>query len=217
MNSGGCAYSEQDVKATLDNCRLTYVYEPDRRRLHGRVSQILGAGMLVAWFQGSAGTAPGVVPGRTVICDPSNRWARENMNRFFKQVPIDTPLTLVAAVGTAPWHDAQLHCSAPQRIVVDAAWRTHVVGAIDRDGCVGAQGIAESDESQLLDVIRDHQARTGVPALIAVPFCAPSEPVVRSPRDAIRAMFSSSVDVMVIERFVIAKDQWILGMPVVEH
>ena len=102
MSQGGPAYSEQDVKATLDSCRLTYVYEPDWARLRGRVSHILGGGMLVAWFQGHAGSGPTVAPGRAVICDPSNRWARENVNRFFKQLPIDTPLPIVAAVGPAP-------------------------------------------------------------------------------------------------------------------
>ena len=211
MNQGGGAYSEQDVKATLDNCRLTYVYEPDRGRLRARVSHILGAGMVVAWFQGAGAATCGIVPGRAVISDPSNRWARENVNRFFRQMPIETPLPLVAATGTAQWHDGQLDPCKVRRIAIDAAWRSQVVSAVDRDGCVDALGVSEAHDSGLVELIRDHSGRTGVPALIAVPFCAPSEPVVGTPREAIRTMFSSPIDVLVIERFVLAKDQWILG------
>ncbi len=211
MSERDRAYSEQDVKATLDNCRLTYVYEPDRSRLRQRVSQILSGGMLVAWFQGAPGCESAVVPGRSVICDPSNRWARENVNRFFKQRPVETPLSVVAAVGGAPWHDGDLTPFSLQQIAVAAGARNQMIGAIDRDGRVEAQGVCESDDGGLFELIRAHQARTGVPALIAVPFCAAVEPLVCSPRDAIRTMFSSAIDVLVIERFVLAKDQWILG------
>ena len=87
-----------------------------------------------------------------------------------------------------------------------------MIGAIDRHGGVEAQGLTGSDGGGLCELIHAHCARTGVPALIAVPFCAPSEPVVGTPRDAIRTTFSSPIDVLVIERFVVAKDHWILGM-----
>ena len=211
MSERDRAYSEQDVKATLDNCRLTYVYEPDRSRLRQRVSQILSGGMLVAWFQGVPSCDAAVVPGRSVICDPSNRWARENVNRFFKQRPVETPLSVVAAVGAAPWHDGDLARFSLQQISVAAAARHQMIGAIDREGRVEAQGVCESEDGGMFELIRDHHARTGVPALIAVSFCAAVEPLVCSPRDAIRTMFSSAIDVLVIERFVLAKDQWILG------
>jgi predicted NodU family carbamoyl transferase len=71
--------------------------------------------------------------------------------------------------------------------------------------------VSEAHDSGLSELIRDHSGRSGVPALIAVPFCAPAEPAVDTPREAIRTMFSSPIDVLVIERFVLAKDQWILG------
>jgi carbamoyltransferase len=200
------AHSEQDVKATLDSCRLTYLYEPDWPRLRDRVSRILSGGMLVAWFQGGFESGPDVVPGRTVICDPSNRWARENVNRFLRQLPIETSIPLVAATGEAPWHEGSLRPQALQRSIVNAAWRPQFAGAIDRQGYVEVQGINECEDGHLFELIRDHQVRTGVPALVAVPFCAPAEPVVCTPRDAIRTMFSSPMDVLVIERFVVAKD-----------
>ena len=74
------------------------------------------------------------------------------------------------------------------------------------------QGISESDGTRLYELVREHRARTGVPALIAVPLGGPSEPVC-TPRDAIRTTFSSAIDVLVIERFVLAKDHWLLGLP----
>jgi carbamoyltransferase len=209
----GPVFSEQDVKATLDSCRLTYLYEPDWGRLHDRVSRILSGGLLVAWFQGTAGFGAKAITGRAVLTDPSNRWARENVNRFFRQVPLETSLPLVAPVEDQPWCDHQVRRVTVQSVAVGAEWRNQVTGAIDRQDCVDVQGISESDDVRLHELVRGHRARTGVPALIAVPLGAPSEPVACTPRDAIRTTFSSAIDVLVIERFVLAKDHWLLGIP----
>jgi len=120
----GPVFSEQDVKATLDSCRLTYIYEPDWTRLRHRVSQILSAGRLVAWFQGDAGSALDAVGGRVIISDPSNRWARENVNRFLRQVPIEAPIPLVTTADLGQWHDGQVRVT-PQNVGVAGAWRAH--------------------------------------------------------------------------------------------
>ena len=53
-----------------------------------------------------------------------------------------------------------------------------------------------------------HHSRTGVPGLLNLPLCAMDEAVAISPRDAVRAAFASSVDALVIHRFVIMKDYW---------
>src|SRR5262249_57149286 len=37
----GPAFSDSDIKRTLDNCRLDYVYEPDWQRLLHRASRLL--------------------------------------------------------------------------------------------------------------------------------------------------------------------------------
>src|SRR4029078_13155890 len=103
------AYSEQEVKATLDSCRVTYIYEPDWARLCQRVSQILSGGLLVAWFQGA---------GRATLCDPSNRWARENVNRFLRQVRIETTIPMVATTGAGEWHDGQIGRFNTQRVAI---------------------------------------------------------------------------------------------------
>ena len=211
VSGDGRAYSEQEVKATLDRCRLTYLYEPAWPRLRERVSRLLSGGTLVAWFQGAADCSTTLAAGRAVLCDPSNRWAKENVNRFFRQVDVDAEVPLVALAGEEPWR--ALHLTGCRLLNAPAAaeWRNHVVGAIDREGCIHLYGIADAEALHLCELLRHHQARTRVPALIAVPFSASNEPVVSTPRDAIKAMFSSPIDVMVIERFIVAKDHWLLG------
>jgi predicted NodU family carbamoyl transferase len=59
---------------------------------------------------------------------------------------------------------------------------------------------------KLLDL---HYARTGVPGLIAVPLTQ-AGCLARTPRDAVREAFGSAIDALVIGRFLVSKDYWLL-------
>ena len=97
----GPSFSDNDIKRTLDNCRLDYVYEPDWSRLFLRVSKMLAQGKVVGWFQGAMGFGPRAMGTRSILCDPSSRYARQNMNEYLRQVPLDEPLAgdLCAVLG----------------------------------------------------------------------------------------------------------------------
>ena len=64
--------------------------------------------------------------------------------------------------------------------------------------------------AELCDLLETHQRQTGVPALIETNLCGPGEPVACSPRDAVKTMYSSPIDALIIGRFVLMKDYWLL-------
>jgi carbamoyltransferase len=55
-----------------------------------------------------------------------------------------------------------------------------------------------------------HRERSGVPGLINTPLCGMNEPTACTPRDAVRTVFSSAIDALVIGRFLLMKDYWLL-------
>jgi carbamoyltransferase len=62
----------------------------------------------------------------------------------------------------------------------------------------------------LVDLLDAHRERSGVPGLISATLSGAGEPAACTPRDAIRTMFSSAVDALVIGRFLLMKDHWLL-------
>jgi carbamoyltransferase len=208
----GPDFSEHDIKVTLENCRLDYVYEPDWSRLLGRISRMLSHGTVVAWFQGAMGFGPRPVGTRSIICDPSNRYARENINTFLRRVPVDHWLPVVMRPEAMRNHvDGP---TAPPFVATNAtvrpASREQLRAAVTPCGVVPVQVVAEEHAPLLSRLLQVHEARTGVPALIHVPFCGVGEPIVCTPRDAVRTMFSSAIDALVIGRFLLMKDHWLL-------
>lgn len=208
----GPAFSEGDVKGTLDNCRLDYLYEPDWNRLVRRVSGLLAQGKTVAWFQGALGFGPRALGSRSILCDPSTRYARQNVNEYLLGAPLDEPLPVVFASSRLSacltTTDPPPACGAD--VDVRPEWHRSLAGALDWRRRVRAHGLATGQAPALDDLLELHADRTGVPALIEVPLCAAGEPVACSPRDAVRTVYSSAVDALVMGRFVLMKDHWLL-------
>ena len=208
----GPVYNDTDIKRTLDNCRLDYVYEPDWSRVIRRTSALLSAGKVVGWFQGAAGFGPSSMGTRSVLCDPSTRYARHNMNEYLRQVPLDEPLPVIFASSAAA------ECLGSRQgaagLVEDAAiatpWRAKLVSALDWRQQVRVHSVSARHVPELAELLEYHYGKTGVPALIETNLSGPDEPAACTPRDAVRTLYSSAVDALIIGRFILMKDYWYL-------
>ena len=208
----GPDFSEQDIKLALENCRLDYLYEPDWSRLLARISRMLSHGSVVAWFQGPMGFGPRSADTRGVLCDPANRYARENINRFLRHASIDDPLpvsmtaTAMRDCLEAPRASAFVTLEAP----VKAEWRDRLRASLDPRQAIPVQMVTEDQSPALFRLLEMHRERSGVPGLINTPLCGMNEPAACTPRDAVRTVFSSAIDALVIGRFLLMKDYWLL-------
>lgn len=208
----GPSFSELQIKETLENCRLDYLYEPAWERLLTRISNLLANGKTVAWFQGPMEFGPRSFGSRSILCDPSNRYAAENINRFVKQRPEDhlLPVSLTEAAAVACLAcPIQSHFMSV-RAAVKEPCRDRLRAALDPQNSVLVHTVAAEQSPELWQLLEIHRQRTGVPGLINVPLSAPNEPTACSPRDAIRTTFSCGVDALVLGRFLLMKDYWLL-------
>lgn len=208
----GPSFSESDIKAILDNCRLDYVYEPDWRRLLTRLSKMLSRGMVVGWFQGPMVFGPRSLGTRSVLCDPSTRYARENVNEYLKRLPLDAPLP----VSCLPQRADECLATATRSpfMLLDAgvrsAWRDRVRAALDHRHEVRIHTVTSDQSPELVELLEVHAERSGVPGLINTNLSGPGEPTACTPRDAVRTVYSSAIDALVIGRFLLMKDYWLL-------
>ena len=209
----GPEFDEQQIKNVLDNCRLEYLYEPDWPALLGRISRTLTKGLTVAWFQGAAPFGASATGTRSILCDPSNRYARDNVNRFLRHGaspddPLGVSMTSEAAaecLETGSRH-AFAHIDSP----VKTEWRDRLKASVDRRGHAPVQTIAAAQAPQFAQLLDAHRGRTGVPGLVNLPLNGHGEPTACAPREAVRSFFSSAVDALVIGRFLLMKDYWLL-------
>jgi carbamoyltransferase len=208
----GPAFSDYDIKRTLDNCRLDYVYEPEWERLIARVSNMLSQGKVIGWFQGPMAFGPRPLGTRSVLCDPSGRYARQNVNEYLRQRPLDEPLPVVFASSLRDecLSDGAIRPPGVVDATVKTEWRERLVSALDWRHQVRVQSLNRSEAPALSDLLERHFERTRVPGLIEIPLGGVGQPMACSPRDAVRTVYSSAIDALVIGRFLLMKDYWLL-------
>jgi carbamoyltransferase len=177
-----------------------------------RVSRLLAAGRFVAWYQEPLDFGPRSLGSRSILCDPSNRYARENINSYLLRRGIDEPLpvSVPGALAATCFEES-----------VDSPFMLR--GARVRGGCEDRLGAAisgartcavhtvdDAGHAGLRELLEVHHARTAVPGLINVGLCDSTGALAVTPRDAVRAAFGSAVDVLVLGRFIVSKDYWLL-------
>jgi carbamoyltransferase len=208
----GPAYTETDLKNTLENCRLDYVYEPDWSRLLTRVTGMLARGRVVAWYQGATDFGPRSSGGRSILCDPSNRYTRDNVNGYLLKRALDHPLPL-ALTPEAAAECLEPACAAPftlQEARVRNNFADKLKGVLDASRVCPIHIVQRSHAPELVDLLEAYRLRTQVPGLVHLTLASGGGPLAGTPRAAVRTMFSSAIDVLVMGRFLVMKDYWLL-------
>lgn len=208
----GPAFTDHDIKPVLDNCRLDYVYEPHWDKLARRVSGLLARGKVVGWYQGPMEFGPRSLGARSVLADPSDRFARENILRYLKQQDHEQSLGL--SIRECDAEECLVERVPSPHMLLRAqvadGWRNRFRAALDHDQTCRLHTLQKERSPELWDLLRVHRDRWGGAGFLNTTLSGVDEPTACTPRDAIRTFYSSSIDALVVGRFLLMKDYWLL-------
>jgi carbamoyltransferase len=211
----GPSFDEQDLKEVIENCRLEYVYEPDWPRVFARVSRWVASGSTVAWFNGAQDFGGDSLGSRSILADPSHRYARENMNVYLLGRPPQSrlPISIApsAATNTLAHPLASRLGFALSAVKPDA--KAQLAAGLDSDGQCLLHTPDPASAPEFVGLLEAHRAATGTPGLLNATLEVAPGQIAETPRDAIRAAFGSAVDALVMGRFLIGKDYWLMRQP----
>jgi carbamoyltransferase len=150
---------------------------------------------------------PRALGNRSILASPQSAHVVENLNVFLKHRPVYTTYGVSVCE-----EDAQLEFQGPRR----SAWMEYDFKVVDRNRF--RHILPEDARSLRVQTIEDstsplfarlHKAfgvetrQTGV--LVNTSFNGFSEPIVCSPRDAIRVFYGTGLDLLAMGRFIIRK------------
>jgi len=202
----GPSYTSEEVKAALDNCKLTYKWVSEDEAIAAAVKD-LGNGRLVAWFDGRMEWGPRALGARSILANPFAPYALENLNRFLKQrepwrgYALSGLSSAVAEHFDGPPASPFMECDYVPR---DPKRFEHILPS--ETAGVRVQTVADdSDLPRFRALLTAFGAASGVPILVNTSFNGFREPIVCSPRDAIRVFYGTGLDTLVIGQFIIRK------------
>jgi carbamoyltransferase len=209
----GPGFSDSQIKEALDNCKLSYDFQQGDR-LNEAVIHALSRGRLVGWFHGRLEWGPRALGHRSVLADPFAPHALENLNGFLKRRPwyrsygVSVPLaqadqwfeplrggeSLDRTQGS-PFMQFEYRPRDPDKFgtILPAGVRTLRVHTVD------------DSEPRYLRLLEMWGEKTGTPVLVNTSFNGFHEPLVCSPRDAIRVFYGTGLDVLALEDFLLHK------------
>jgi carbamoyltransferase len=204
----GPEYSDQEVKPVLDNCKLAYRYIISEDKLLDEVSRLLYQGNIVGWFQGRAEFGPRSLGARSILATPLLGHMKENLNLYVKHRETSRPFA--ASVPEERAEEFFEKCSPLSRFLLSVShvrneMRHLIPAAWFSDGMARVHTVNRKINPLYWRLLNKFGEKSGVPVLVNTSFNLFGEPIVCTPREAVRSYCCSGMDALVINRFLIQK------------
>jgi len=202
----GLSYNDDEIEKTIKNYKLRYekLTNPSKTG-----AELLASGNIIGLFQGRMEFGPRALGNRSIIADPRNPRMKDKVNDSVKYRENWRPF---APSILEEYYDEYFDTkfSSPFMILsfpVKKEKKDLIPSAIHVDGTARPQSVSKKVNPFYWELINEFYKKTGVPSVINTSFNLKGEPIVCSPYDAIRTFYTSGLDCLMINSFLITKDR----------
>ncbi len=203
----GPSYSAEEIKRVVENCKLGFRLLPTSNDMVAQVVAGLAENKIVAWMQGRMEFGPRALGYRSILASPIDPYATENLNEFikhregFRKFAASVPAELAGEyfeVGQNAGHLATLSRVKP-------AYRDKFASAILGDRWIRLHAVDAAENPLYHRLLLEAGKTLGLPVVYNTSFNLFGDPIVCTPRDAVRSFYSSGIDSLVIGNFLLEK------------
>jgi carbamoyltransferase len=203
----GPAYSAPQIKPVLENCKLRFRYLLTEGELIQQAIESLGDNKIVAWMQGRMEFGPRALGNRSILASPLNPYSTENLNVFikhrekFRKFAASVPEERAAEFFTVGPNAKYL---ATAGRVKPAHLKTFQAALLNED-IIRVHAVNKDENPLYHALLTETGEKTGLPVLYNTSFNLFGDPLVCTPRDAVRSFYSSGIDALFAGNFYLEK------------
>jgi carbamoyltransferase len=205
----GSGYTDQEIEEVLSACQLPYRKLGSEPELCNDAAQGLCEGQIVGWFQGRMEFGPRALGDRSILADPRSAAMRDRLNLAIKNRESFRPFA--PAVLAEHMEEIFEHeRDAPYMISIDSIKpraRDRLGAVVHVDGTGRPQSVTRERNGLFYGLIEAFFKKTGVPVVLNTSFNYNDEPIVRTPRDAVRSFFGMGIDRLYVGSYCIEKNE----------
>ena len=213
-NRLGPHFDDEAIRESLDALGVRYRGLDDRALL-AETAELLAGGKVVGWFQGRMEFGPRALGSRSILADPRNEAMQATLNRKVKRRESFRPFApAVLRVRAREWFDMSEDEDRPFMTFVfplRPEKRGQLPAVTHVDGTARVQTVSDDDDPRLATLLEAFERLTGVPVLVNTSFNVAGEPIVCSPRDAVRCFLATQIDALVIGNQIALKSDQPVG------
>ncbi len=224
----GPRFSEDEIRAFLDETGAVY-RRLERGELARAIARLLADGKVVGWFSGRMEFGPRALGGRSILADPRNPTMQATVNLKIKfregfrpfapsvlreraaeyfELDAESPYMLLTAPvrreRRIPITEDQQRLWGIDRLNVA---RSDIPAVTHVDYSARVQTVSHETAPEYYELIRQFEQLTGCAVLLNTSFNVRGEPIVCTPGDAYQCFMRTHLDVLVLETFVLLKDE----------
>ena len=225
----GPAFSDEEIRRFLDSVGARYTKCDDGEQLCTRVADLLAGEKVVGWMQGRMEFGPRALGSRSILGDARSPKMQSVMNLKIKFRESFRPFApSILQEDVQEFFEMRTHEQSPYMLMVapvQNSKRTELNGqeqgltGVDKlkihrsqvpaithvDYSARVQTVDEKRNGRYYKLIKAFKQKTGCPLIINTSFNVRGEPIVCTPEHAYRCFLSTNMDVLVLERFVLLK------------
>ncbi|EGQ6018540.1 hypothetical protein IU970_004202 [Salmonella enterica subsp. enterica serovar Sandiego] len=200
----GCHYSDEKIEEILLELQLPYIRLDNPEKY---IAMLLSENKIVAVFYGKLEFGARALGHRSILANPSYADNRDKINSMIKFREPFRPFAgsiLKSKLVDVTSTDANMPYMNFVLQVKDN-WKNKIPAVVHVDGSCRFQTVSENDCPFYFQIIQEFDGLTGLPIILNTSFNIKGEPIVRSPVDAIRCFYSTGLEYLVLNRFLLTK------------
>jgi len=203
----GPAFPAAEIKKVLENCKLRFHYLITTEELVESAVREINSQKIIAWMQGRMEFGPRALGNRSILASPLNPYSTENLNVYIKRrEPFRKFAASVPAEVASTYFDVGPNARYLATVGrVRPEYRKTFETAILGTDYVRVHTVTAEDNPLYHRLLHAAGKSTGLPVLYNTSFNLFGDPLVCTPRDAVRSFYSSGIDALFAGSFLIEK------------
>ena len=175
--------------------------------VHLEASRLLAEGKIVGWCQGRAEFGPRALGNRSILADPRPADVKDRINAIVKLREPFRPFApaILDEHGSEYFEPYQVSPYMERALPLRRDAGKKVPGVVHVDGTGRLQSVRREWNERFYDLLRAFHERTGVPLLLNTSFNVIGKPILHSVEDALGVFFTTGLDALVVEDYLIEK------------
>ena len=203
----GPSFTAAEIKQVLENCKLRFRYFLTTEEVVDTAVAQLNENKILAWMQGRMEFGARALGNRSILASPLDPYSAENLNTYIKH---REPFRKFAASVPAEICEQFFEVGANARFLstvgrVKPEHRGKFAAAILAGDLIRVHAVDRTENPLYWKLLHAAGKATGLPVLYNTSFNLFGEPMVCSPRDAVRSFYSSGIDAMLVGNFFLQK------------
>ena len=221
----GVKYSNEEIRYSLDQQGAKY---NEYENIIDKTAQLLSEGKTIGWFQGKMEFGPRALGNRSILADPRVKNMQKDLNQKIKFRESFRPFApAILEEDLSEWYDVetkneymlttsylkeekrkdlsinQIKLKGFELLDID---RSIIPAVTHVDYSSRVQSVNKNLNEKFYFLLKEFKKITGCPILVNTSFNLKDEPIVCSPFDAYACFMASGLDFLVIERYLLSKD-----------